>query len=73
MAAFDNSPDGAQQHVMAERLAGNEDDGHVRRFNGDVYQPVTAPEACDSTKVVLRPITNLVRRKNLDVVMIFSG
>jgi len=43
------------------------------RSNGDGHQPVVAPEAGDNTKVVLRPITNLVRRKNLDVVMIFSG
>ena len=39
----------------------------------DGHQPVAAPKAGDNTKVVLRPITNLVRQKNLDVVMIFSG
>jgi hypothetical protein len=47
--------------------------GHVRPFNGHGHQSVAAPEACDNTKVVLRPITNLVRRKTLDVVMMFSG
>jgi hypothetical protein len=31
------------------------------------------PEACDNTKVVLRLVTNRVTRKDLNVVMIFSG